>query len=234
MSWLEDLVQAGQNQLTEEVREALWTRGVDDGQIDLYQIGYLPEGPVVEEGSPLFTWANRHRERLRNSLVLPLTNSLGQVKGVQFRSADRAVKGYLDYFAEEFEPVLFGLGQAMPKAWETSSMHLVEGAFDLFPIQRQCPNVVSCMTAKLNAATARLLRRFVKTLYPSFDLDAAGRRGLLALQTEYGELFTIKPPPYPKVVKVDGQVVKDPGDLWEAWGDERIREFLRCNVEQEI
>lgn len=232
MTWIDDFVRLGQEQIDDEVREALWGRGVDDQQIELYKLGfYSGEVPVEMDLPESFSrWAHGLKSRLGGTFVLPLTNTLGEVRGLQFRAVDRSRSGYLDYFIDETEPVLFGLGQAMDPLWSTEEVWLVEGAFDLFPIQRVFPNVVSTLTARITEPFLRVLRRLVKRIYLSYDMDETGRRACSKIVKLEG-FDVIKDVEYPEVVKVDGKKAKDPNDYWEAWGDDRLAAFLRCNVQ---
>lgn len=243
MAWVDDLVAHCERCMSEETREELWSRGADNAQIDLYRIGYL-EGEAPDVGyEPFSKWFRHwHKEgRMGKQIVLPLTNALGEVKGVQFRALERERKGYIDYFAESAEPVYFGLGQAIPHAWKEGSIWLVEGAFDLFPIQRHFPNVMPTLTAKVSDSLARMLRRFVKKVIIAYDRDATGRRGAEHFRADYGSDFETAVVEFPPVVKVDGSEAKDPGDYWEAWGDDQLGAFLRdqlgaflrCSVAEE-
>lgn len=229
MTWLDDVVNFAADQIDERVRESLWARGVDDDQIKLYRLGYLdrrlPEGDLPDA---FLRWS-AHGEKLADTYVFPLTNALGEVKGLQFRAVDRSVRGYMDYFADETEPVLFGLGEAVKAMWKSERAILVEGTFDLFPIQRVAPEVIATLTAKVTPQFARLLRRLARRVFISYDLDQAGRLGtskfIRAYGKDYDEVVDVE---YPQVTTVDGKVAKDPNEIWEAWGDERLSAHLRC------
>lgn len=228
MNWLDDFVEIARDRLSDREREALWTRGVSDQQIDLYQIGYVNQRlPELEYSAPFLEWCWRGK-RLRDMFVLPLTNTLGQVRGLQFRHVDPAEKGYSDYTPYEDEPITFGLVQAVPHMWSTGSVWLVEGAFDVFPIQRVYPSVVPTLTNRLTDPMVRLLKRLVTDLWLAFDMDDPGRKAVRRTAWKHRQDFIMHEVPFPRPRMLDGQRrVKDPSELWETWGDSQLEKFLR-------
>lgn len=225
--WCETLTQFAEQQLGDREREALWKRGVTDEQIKLFRIGCLRKRlPKLLDSGGFLAWCDGGT-KLNDVFVLPLTNVLGEIRGFQFRYVDRGKKGYMDYFAGQEEPVLFGLSQAIPHMWETKAVWLVEGNFDLCPIQRVFPNVIPVMTAGVPEQVVRLLRRLVDEVWIAFDMDGAGRNGAVAFGKDYGKEFHVHDVELPRVRKVDGTQSKDPADVWEAWGDEKFGVFLR-------
>ena len=233
--WLEALVEWAHTQLGDREREALWSRGVSDEQIELFRLGYL-DGELPElEKADAFIEKYRKTNWLRDVFVLPLTNTLGQVKGLQLRHVDRAQKGYSDFVPFEDEPVSFGLAQAMPHVWETASIWLVEGAFDLFPIQRTCPNVVPTLTNRLTEQFARTLRRLVDDIWLAWDMDAKGREAVWKAIREHGQDFQIHDVRFPRPLLLDGKrLAKDPSELWEVWGDARLGPFLQRQLDPSL
>lgn len=228
MTWLETLVEFAQANLGERELEALWMRGVSDEQIEQFRIGYLDgKLPRLDDAKAFLDWCWQGR-KLQDVHVFPLTNSLGHVKGVQFRYVDRERKGYMDYMAAEDEPILFGLAQAMPAIWETGWVFLVEGVYDLAPIQRVFPNVVATLTDRVTRVFTRLLRRLVDEIWLGYDMDQPGREACERFVKFHGREFKTRVVQYPRIQALGGQgLIKDPGDLWEAWGDERFGVFLR-------
>jgi len=230
MTWPQDLVQFSTSKITDREREALWSRGVTDDQIKLFQIGCLNKELPTGMPEPFLQWA-KNGQKLDNVFVFPLTTTLGEIRGFQFRHIDRARLGYMDYFLDRREPCLFGLSQAIASIWSSKSVYLVEGVFDLFPIQRAVPFVVATMTAFTNGQTARLLRRLVKRVWLGYDMDTPGKKGCADFQRRYEKDFElVYRVSYPQV---NGKPVKDPGDLWEAWGDAQLIPFVRSIIAQE-
>jgi len=226
MTWIDGLVQHAEQQLDEDLRFRLWRRGMTDEQIDFYHVGYLDEMP---EGLPpgFARWAEKHR--LNRVWVFPLTNSVGQVKGIQFRPIVR--KGYMDYLLEGDEAVLFGLHQAMPHIWQSNRIWLVEGVFDLCPVQRTYPEVVATLKAGISPDLLRILHRMVDQVWIGYDNDETGRKVAYAFrrdhQDEFERIEVALPPAVPMAApEGESKLSKDWGDLWEAWGDERFGVFM--------
>lgn len=229
MSWPEVLVEYAIQQMTTNEREALWSRGASDEQIDLYRIGYLNKALPEGLPEPFVKWA-MSGDKLEDTFLLPLTTTLGEVRGFQLRHVDRRRVGYSDFFIDRREACLFGLSQAVAAMWESGSVYLVEGAFDLFPVQRAVPGVVATLTARTSQQTARVLRRIVSRVWMGYDMDESGRKGCEDFAKEHGRDFQVYTVAYPRV---NGKVVKDPGDLWEAWGDAQLVPFIKSVLTQE-
>lgn len=231
MTWLETLTAFAERALDDRVREELYSRGVTDEQMALYRIGYLNQKlPDLEGAEDFLRWSHQG-QRLDDVLVLPLTNALGAVHGFQFRHVDRDRKGYLDYLPYKEEAVLFGLGQSMPQVWASGGIWLVEGAFDLFPLQRHVPNIVATLTARVPESLVRVIRRLVSQVWIGYDSDPAGQSAMTQFAKQHGREFRVHPVYYPRVqVPGSTKFVKDPGELWEAWGDDQIASFLQTVI----
>lgn len=226
MSWLDDLTSFAVTRLDDRVREALAARGVSDEQIDLYQIGYLNRELPPLSYPKLFLKQTYNGQKLDDMYVFPLTNVLGAVRGLQFRHVERDKKDYIDYIDDKSEVALFGLSQAMPHVWETGSILLVEGTFDLFPVQRPVPQTVATLTARVVEPLIPVLRRLVDDIWIGYDRDATGMRATANFIRGYGSEFRIHEVAYPTPLMPNGKRAKDPGDLWELWGDEKLVAFF--------
>jgi hypothetical protein len=120
------------------------------------------------------------------------------------------------------------MAQAMPHVWKTKAVWLVEGVFDLFPIQRVHPNVIPTLTNRVSDPLGRLLKRLVTDLWLAFDMDEKGREAVRKTTWNYRKDFTIHDIRLPRPFSLDGKTrVKDPSELWEAWGDVKFEKFLR-------
>jgi DNA primase len=233
MGWVDDLVSFSKGNMDERVLEALWTRGVSSSQIELFQIGYIDKKLPDIQIPPEFMKQFRNGESLEDSYVLPLTNLAGEIRGLQFRPVDRSIKKYSDFFLTESEPVLFGLGQSMQYIWDTGSACIVEGGFDLFPVQRVLPFSFSTITSKVREDLLRWLIRFVRKLYIFFDADSSGLRASSDFLNEHGsKIELVRVLDYPRGVTLNGKPVKDPADLWEAWGDDKLGPYLLGQISE--
>lgn len=233
MAWEAEFVAWAANSLDERVRESLWERGASDEQIGQLQVGYvdqtLPDG--IEFPESFLKWSS-NGTKLVDNYVFPLTTPLGDVRGFQFRSVDRAKKDYIDFFLDHGEPCYFGMAQAMPHIWATENIGVVEGGFDLFPVQRVAPFFISTITAKVSALLLRLMKRVVRRAYIFYDDDTLGRRVTEDVVRDIGASIEARPVTYPSgVTLLSGKPVKDPGELWEAWGDVKLEPYLRSQLE---
>lgn len=234
MRWLDVLVDFACSNLTRERElEALWARGVTDEQIRAFKIGYVNvELPTLEGAKEFLTWSLQGR-KLHDMFVFPLTNALGQVKGLQFRHVEREAKGYTDFLPVKDEPAFFGLSLAMPHIWQTGKVCLVEGTFDIFPVQRVFPFTVCTMTSDVSTSFYKFLRRNVTELWFGYDPDSAGRRGTMEFAFEHKDDFDrIRTPQFARLRMPNGKKTKDFSDVWEVLGDERFGVYLKSAFEQ--
>lgn len=233
MTWMDDLTAYAAAGIDGRTKEALWGRGVTDEQIAEYGLGYLDRDlPDLPYSETFLKWAD-NGNKLDDVFVLPLTNTLGAIKGFQFRHVDRERAGYMDFIAEKGEAVLFGLNQAMPHVWKSRSVFLVEGAFDLFPVQRVNPATVATLTARVVDPLVRILRRLADQVVMGYDMDEAGRASCEKFAKWHGKAspvgakeFDVRIVDWPQAA-MDGGFIKDPSDLWEALGDDQFGKFVR-------
>lgn len=209
--------------------EYLASRGVSQSQIESYRLGYFPEDqwpPYIDpdtedaEIKAYLKWSGRGA-RLRGKVIFPLETPSGQLAGICIRSASSSEKGYSKFYLQlaEKEPVFFGTTQALPYIWETGEVNLVEGNFDLFPLQRQVPNVLCTMTAKSSVLQNKFLTRFVERLNVWFDMDEQGESGFHRLKDDLsGSCRNIERVTYG---------AKDLSDLWNLRGEETFAQFVQ-------
>jgi DNA primase len=229
MGWVDDFVAFSKGNLDDRVLESLYFRGVSQEQVNLFQIGYINKVLPDTQIPKSFLTQFNEGAKLEDSYVFPLTNPLGEILGFQFRAVERESKQYSDYLMTDAEPVLFGLGQSMPHIWTLESACVVEGAFDFFPVQRVLPYTIATITSKIRDNLLRWLIRLVRRLYMFYDNDSPGLRANSDFLNEHGsKLELVKILEYPRGVTLPGtkKLVKDPGDLWEAWGDDKLGPFL--------
>lgn len=226
MDWIEELTSFAHGQLEDAELEVLWGRGVSDEQIALYRIGVMRGVLPPMDGADRFLEWSANGSRLVDMFCLPMTNTRNQVRGLQFRYVNREKKGYKNYVIEDGDPALFGLGQAMPHVWDTGCIAIVEGAFDLFPLQRWQPGVIATMTAMVSSDLVRILRRTATEVWTVYDSDKQGVKGAHDFQKEHGDAFRVRDIQMPKVRKVTGEQSKDPSDVWEVFGDAKFQNLL--------
>jgi len=227
MSYLNTIAAYAKANLNDRAVESLMSRGVSEEQIELFGVGYidgkLPELPA--EAQDFLRWSCSG-EKLPNMYAFPLTNLIGEVNGLQFRSLDKEVKGYRTFYDNKREPALFGLGQAANFLLDTEMVFLVEGVFDLFPVHRAIPWVTATLTARVTQKLARTLKRLVSVIWLGYDRDRAGREASDRVERFYGKVFDVRRFDFPDKT-FDGRPIKDLADLWESWGDDRTIEQVR-------
>lgn len=227
MTWLDEFVEFAQAQLCERAMEGYWDRGVSEKQIRDFKLGYIKNTlPNLPSEASEFTHWSTKGPLLEDVFVFPLTNVLGEVRGLQFRSVDREQKGYRTFYNGKQEPVLFGLGQSAEFLFDKRAIFVVEGVFDLFPVQRAIPWVVATLTARVSRNTVRLLKRLVSDIWLGYDLDSTGREACERFEKYNGHTFDVHVFAYPGVSRSNGSRVKDLNDLWDAWGDDKLVPFV--------
>lgn len=231
MAWLEDFVKLAAERVDERVIDALNARGVSDDQIRNFQVGYVNKIlPSLSYPEDFLKWSCGG-SRLEDMYCFPVTNVLGEIRGFQCRPVNREIRGYSDYFVDTGEPALFGLAQAAPYMWELRSGTVVEGVFDLFPVQRHDPTVVATLTARVPESFLRTLKRMCRRVVLGYDNDHTGRKHVRAFMEEQaGEFDSLVDIQWKKITMLDGKISKDPGDLWEIWGDKELGDFIRKHV----
>jgi DNA primase len=235
VSYLDTIVSFAHDQLDDDACDYLTGRGVTDEQIDLFRIGVLrgevPALPVLG-AAPFYEWL-KDGGSIDNVLVFPLTNVLGEVFGFQFRSLAPGGR-YREFFhGKEAEAVTFGLAQAAAGMWETRAVWLVEGVFDCLPLARHFPATLPVLSVRITDAMLRQLRRLVGTVYIGYDMDSTGRQAAESFRQTYGRDFDVRIVTYPRVQPFGkDRPIKDPGELWEAWGDDPLRDFVHHTVKE--
>lgn len=184
MPWVDDVAARAHEHLlsldsSHPARAYLRERGVDDGQIATYRLGYWPDAPAVTEcNAEFWQWSRRYGS---NRIVFPLTDGFGAVTGMQVRHlGDKGYENFVLKPKELYTPV-FGLHVALPVMYEGQRAVVVEGVFDYLSMVRYAPDTVCTLTANVSNAVKRLLARYVTHVICLYDMDATGRRGAYKL-----------------------------------------------------
>jgi len=69
-------------------------------------------------------------------------------------------------------------------------------------------------------------------VYLFYDADSTGRRSSWDFVGEHRTDFELlRVMEYPRgVTTLSGKFVKDPGDLWEVWGDDKLRPYIMQQI----
>jgi hypothetical protein len=223
--WLEEFVADSAARLLALPQEGapsyLRGRGVTAAYQDAYQVGWVAQ-PTARTASPAFwTWLQRYGWE---SFVFPLRDPFGAVTGIVLRSY--AQKSYQNFVAvpKDLCPPCFGLHVALPSAYQTKRMVLVEGIFDYFAVRPFTEAVIAQLTSRPSRLLQRLLSRYVTRVVMLADMDTVGRRSAYRLAGQQPPLEYQAPheTKFPKLmlppfhVVVPAYSAHDPSDLWTA------------------
>jgi DNA primase len=168
-------------------------------------------------------------ERLEDWMVWPLLSPRGRVIGIEGRHPSR--KEITRYMLPQTEwfPVFTGmLPDVMERIWQGGDIWIVEGIFDLFPLEWVVPAkdvVLATQRARLTAKHIEFLRRFARQsgqyVRMVYDNDETGRKGVHDWvddtgRKRWGGLRRLGRVGVKALeVKYSG---KDPGDVWSKGG----------------
>lgn len=211
-----------------EAMQYLEQRGVTEEQIQHFEIGYIPEDkwpPYIDEKKdPGVTedekhyWAKSYKGALlKGKLIFPITNALGMVSAIQARSPKNDKKDYWKFYSLRagIDALFFGTKGAMQSIWDKGEVVLVEGIFDIFPVQRVFPNTLCVGTAHLEEKQVKFLKRYVHTVNIMFDNDRQGRSFFSKFYNEHRRDFD-----HIQQITYAG---KDPSESWRRLGEEKFQ-----------
>jgi DNA primase len=121
----------------------------------------------------------------------------------------------------------------MPRVWVSRRILLVEGGFDLFPLQRYFPEITASLTAHVSQSLVRVLQRVgVTDLWLGYDNDKTGQESAERVRKQYGKSFKLHFLRFPKIRTVYGGETKDPSDLWELFGEHEFGNRIQQIIEK--
>lgn len=223
----------------EPARVYLKQRGITHDSIKLFQMGFALPGwdgliqylhqkkkyslaDLEAAGLIIKGRNNRYYDRFRERVMFPLTNARGQIVGFSGRTLQSDVKEakYINspetmlYHKSE---LLFGYSHLYQQIRQAQEVIVAEGELDVISsAQAHVDNIVAIKGSALTREQLQLLRRTVKKVLLSLDMDSAGREAtkraiILAREFEM-ELRVLKLP-----------AGKDPDELArsdpKAWRD---------------
>ena len=184
-------------------------------------------------------------EKLRGWLVTPLRDGRGGLLGFEGRNMAEKEVSQFKLPRAFWNPVFVGLRRAMPKIWAGGDVWIGEGLFDLTALDHIVPErdaTLAALTAKLNGSHVEFLRRFmqhlgnpkttytISTVHMVFDRDEKGRKSTKGFVDDEGKKHwgAIESLDRVKVRCRDVYYTcppgcKDPGDLWERFGEDGLR-----------
>lgn len=227
-TFLNDIVDEGQDQIksSDKALSYLNDRGVTSQQIDAFSIGYIPSDTSFTIENDSYD-ASKFKSRfsgiagLKGKLVLPVRDPVGNIVGIHLRSPSHEKKDYMKYYLWRSKATarFFGIKQALPRIWETETVYLCEGLFDLFPLQRIHPNTVCTLTAKLSSRQLKFLKRFTREIYIVFDQDEQGDKFYESFTQYHSHEFE-------KIGRLEYKG-KDISECWSMLGEDDFQSLIR-------
>lgn len=218
--------------LTEEVEGYLLGRGAKESTIrDEGVVTWFPLKNPVSDPQFLKFGKTGRGEGLTGYLVVPMYSPLGEVIGFEARNIHQKI--IRDYRLPEaaHHPFWLGTRRAVQKMWAGGDVWVVEGFFDLCPMEWVIPEtdaILASVTAKLSPAHVEFLRRFCRgTVNMVYDRDAGGRKGTVGFTDENGKR-RFGALDWLRRVGLNSRDIpyeggKDPGELWDRGGAAAVR-----------
>lgn len=181
----------------EAARRYLQERGITTETAALFHLGYAPEGsaffrlmkqkgiaPERLERAGLVLWGqNGYYDRFRDRVIFPIHDHRGKVVGFGGRTMGDGVPKYLN---SPESPVfskgrlLYGLDLAGGSIRRQGRVFVVEGYMDAVSLRQYgLTNVVASLGTAFTSDHARLLSRFTREVFLSYDADRAGQSATL-------------------------------------------------------
>lgn len=178
-------------------RRYLRQRGYEGETVQMFQLGYAPEGWEVltkhlaakkfstEEArqTGLIRPGKQGRgdyDLFRQRLLFPIQDLQGRIVAFGGRVLDDALPKYInspETAVYQKGQVLYGLYQAREAMRHNGTALVVEGYFDVLALHRAgFTNAVATCGTALTSDHARLLKRYAEKVLLLFDQDAAGRQ----------------------------------------------------------
>lgn len=166
--------------------------------------------PEEHEDAPAFNkWLGTRGKFVKGRIVFPVYDELGNAKGIETRGLDKRAMDvlkpkfktslnslienlpdstvrYKKFYLEKIKnsAFFFGLPYNLESIWETKTVYLTEGIFDLISLMKAVPNVVTPMTANINELQLSWLKRYVDQVILIFDMDTKGRQATDKIKAE--------------------------------------------------
>jgi len=228
----------------EKGRRYLAGRGISQGTIERFLIGFAPEGwsglkgslekAGIAEGQAILAGllarkedTGRTYDRFRDRVIFPIVNLADETIGFGGRVVGEGEPKYLnspETPAFSKGENLYGIGFAREAIRKEGYVVLVEGYMDVIALhQTGVAHAVATLGTGFTTGHVRLLKRFTDRVVVSFDPDAAGRaatrRSIEVLLENGFEVNVVSLPPG-----------KDPDLFVREEGAETYRQRLRTGL----
>lgn len=186
----------------------LVSRGITLEEIKKYKIGYIGKSldNVIEtdkDTKNFNKWLGTRGYFIRERILFPITDELGNIKGIETRGLDQRAAlsllpkyqvslkdqisklqessvRYKKFYLEKSKHTsfFFGLPQNLESIWEEKTVFLTEGIFDLISLCKIKRNCLSTLTANINEQQILWLKRYVDRVILLFDMDKKGKQSI--------------------------------------------------------
>jgi len=220
-------------------REYLQTRGIDEGTIQDFQLGYAPKSwdglkrflirekvdlkVAAQAGLLVPKSGGDSYDRFRNRLMFPIKDVRGRTIGFGGRALDDSMPKYLnspETLIFHKGRTLYGLATAREACRQTNETLVVEGYFDLLALyNKSIHQVVAPLGTALTLNHVRMLSRLAPRAVLVFDGDEAGMKAALRSL----EFFLREKMPVRFLALPEGM---DPDDFINKEGKEAFMQLL--------
>jgi len=222
MTWIEEALAA--TTLTEEAEGYLLGRGAKTASYENMGEGVWTRCPTPNTDPDFVDRYGPHGESLEGLLVCPLYTPRGEPVGFEAKSMSRKyLTRYLVRPKADWNPIWVTGTDTAKKLWAGGDAWIVEGRFDLYPMEWVVPEtdaVLASVRASLTRKHIEYLRRFGVFVNVVYDNDETGRVGTdKALHWLRRAGISCR-----KVAYTGG---KDPGEIWDRAGLDGLKHAFR-------
>lgn len=228
MTWLGEVL--GDCVLTPRVEDYLLGRGAKEESI---QAEGAVTWQVPEKDIPDAIFRQRYGprgEKLSGWLICPVYSPKGALLGFEGRNTQQKMITDFRLPASKWSPFWLGTRRMMSRIWAGGDVWVVEGLFDLFPLEWVVPEtdaVLASVRAKLSRQHVAFLRRFCKGwVHMVYDRDETGRKGTVGFVDDtgkrvWGALESLEHAGL-RCRDVTYRGGNDPGEIWDSGGVEAL------------
>ena len=231
-------------QIGNEAYKYLMERGYSEKDLERYYLGYAPdswhslynflskrgfEDSLLEESGLIGHKNNNYYDKFRDRIMFPIFNSQGEVIAFGGRRLNDEDANSPKYYNSPETLIfhksknLYGINWAKKGFRETNSAVIMEGYTDVITAHKYgLNNAVASLGTALTSDQARILKRYVDTVYTAFDPDFAGEQATLK-----GLDILKKADLNVRVIELPEEV--DPDDFIKENGAQKFRELMESS-----
>jgi DNA primase len=231
-------------QIGNKAYKYLMERGYSEKDLERYYLGYAPdswhslynflskrgfEDSLLEESGLIGHKNNNYYDKFRDRIMFPIFNSQGEVIAFGGRRLNDEDANSPKYYNSPETLIfhksknLYGINWAKKGFRETNSAVIMEGYTDVITAHKYgLNNAVASLGTALTLDQARILKRYVDTVYTAFDPDFAGEQATLK-----GLDILKKADLNVRVIELPEEI--DPDDFIKENGAQKFRELMESS-----